>query len=235
MDERRQKELQHDTNIVELTMKVVAATLRLFPRIEHQRLPREKIPARQPGIRWHEWVECGEDWRCLTCLTISKATDERNLVGCPGTPVALRRVLGRGYGHNIHLAERHQHQGGTGAANLYYCTTCGAWATRTARHLAAPCTGAAKMGTYGYRCLEAIKKGLVPQSMARIDAQKCSINDSETRPDVKKAAKTRPLAPSAGSRLEAVHKRVKARLGAGGGQQRRELMQAHFPELGQQG
>ena len=138
---------------------VAAATLPLFPRMNHRRLPRIRhAPTRQIRQGWHHWESFEGGWRCGHCLVAaSPGTRESQLPvnGCTGRPQALRRLLDSGdlMGHRLQRCET------SDGAPLYFCVNCGAWALKKCQKLLTQCRPQdCKRGTAGFDALRRIEK-----------------------------------------------------------------------------
>ena len=128
---------------------------------------------------WHDWGELEDGaHRCSMCFQTEVGGD-RSMVGCKGSPVALRRVVNRGHGHNIQMADVLVDGGPT--RPLYYCGTCDAHAPRNARKFAQRCVGMAARGDYGTLCLKQIKKGQKPRykQFKVTEAKQSQVNEEQ--------------------------------------------------------
>ena len=140
-----------------VTVKVIAAVLPLWPRLEKgSRIAKEHaseiLPAQthtvklQPAPRLkHDWTQAADRWHCPRCLAFVRGTslpESRKKQWCPGhADIPDKDVNGHILGHRIFNGEP-----------LTYCKTCGAWATfKTKGKLTKPCSGVSTLVVYSSR------------------------------------------------------------------------------------
>ena len=133
--------------------------------------------------------------------------------GCTGLPPMMRRLRGRPFGHRIQCADIDLPGR---ARQLYFCVRCGAWAMRRCVNLASVCRGAALPGSAGHTALQRIRAGRHPATAApkvssahrflELDVISHAVDGEAT------GTQHQLVMPSAGSRLESVIARIRARL-----------------------
>ena len=130
--------------------------------------------------------------------------------GCTGRPKALRRLLDTGElkGHKLQRADTED------SKQLFFCVACGAWAVNKCLKLLLPCRPQdCRCGTAGWDALRRIgrhghpdyhgHKGERLTTTMRHDAVELKSQPSSST--------YRTLRPSAGSRMEALFDRVRAK------------------------
>ena len=151
-------------------MRVMAATLRLYPFGEITRLeaPKKQARAKTTGdkrknkARWHEWAATLTGWQCGLCkeLRPHSASHLLDLLGCPGANKAVRMV-GSANGKTSHGLNRVVFSNGH---DVVYCRRCGIWGTK--RTLAFSRVCAARPLDSGKQVLSRINKGMHPKRTA---------------------------------------------------------------------
>jgi hypothetical protein len=156
------KVIERELNHVQLSMQVISAVLRLWPRLPRGmlRLPTGDKVGRRPNPRvpdGHSWKEPSKGWvRCSRCWASRKEGSSKVLNGdgaqCLGRPMLLDQLAP---GHDIWLYP-------CGSDNIVVCRKCGFWGTRKFVELKKPCGRGKGLPVGRRRVLDRVSQHLHP-------------------------------------------------------------------------
>jgi hypothetical protein len=149
-----------DSNIrrSKLIVRTVARVIQAFPPMPPERMQRAPAPREGASVHLedaHDWIFVSGMWRCRVCMRMTVLPDLTPALACqrcegPKASLAAEAIVGRG-----HVLAKTQ-----GPAQVLFCVQCGAFSTRRAYGLGAPCAGAPKPS--GQQALARIRRGLQP-------------------------------------------------------------------------
>jgi hypothetical protein len=140
--------------------RLIAAIMPIFPIQKFDRPgPIPKLARLSPkGLLEHNLEQDQGVFKCLHCLKLFQgAQGDLPLLGCTGTPNALRHLMRPELQHRISCVRVRDPP-----RSLYFCTECGAWAEKRCVNLAQKCSGPAPLGSAGHAALNKIREGRNP-------------------------------------------------------------------------
>ncbi len=150
-----------------LIVRTVAAVTQCFPPMAKERLQRPPAPANGAQVAigaGHNWIFTSGMWRCQTCMRMTTKPQIDGALAherCPGHRMSMDACAMVSRGHS--LAQTN------GALPVIFCVRCGAWSTRRAYGLSAPCRGTPAPS--GRQALVRISRGYLPWEDKNVGAE----------------------------------------------------------------
>ena len=150
-------------------MRVMAATLRLYPfgemtRLEvPKRVPRNKARCGKLKISWHEWTATLTGWQCALCKGQRPhcAKHLLDMLGCPG----LNKAVQLAAVPNIEAAHCLHRVAFSNGQDVVYCSRCGVWGTKRTPQFSRVCARVPPTSA-GKIVLSRLNRGMHPRRTA---------------------------------------------------------------------
>ncbi len=150
-----------------LIVRTIAAVTQCFPPMAKERMRRPPPPVNGARVTigaGHNWIFTSGMWRCQTCLRMTTRPQIDSALAherCPGHRLSMDACAMVSRGHSLAQTD--------GALPVIFCVRCGAWSTRRAYGLSAPCRGAPAPS--GRQALTRISRGYLPWDNRNVDAE----------------------------------------------------------------